>query len=391
MIQICQELVRKPSLSGQEYEVATVIKEIMLSKGYGHVVTDSCGNIIGVMDFGGCGKTLLLEAQIDHVGVGDPAEWQTYPYGAFINEGKLYGRGASDQKGAMAAMLCAAADLKRDGHKGLKGRLLVVGTVQQEKFEGFASRYVVDHYHPDLVLIGEASGLSIVRGQRGRAEILVETRGRMAHSANPDFGINAVNQMVKFLALLREKFTPSSHPYLGEGIIVLTGLYSHPPSNTGVLPDKCLATFDRRLLPGETPRSVLGQLRKIARTLSGKDPNFKAKISLSCSEDRCYTGKIMKMEHFVPAWSLPEDHPFIQTALDGLSSMGLDPMVASKAGFGTNGCYYAGVAEIPTLAFGPSREELVHIKDEYIEIEQLISGYLGYYGIARQVLEQQEV
>jgi len=371
-----------------ESEVAEIIKEIMLSNGYDHAEIDSCGNVIGVLDFGATGRTLLFEAQIDHVDVGDPAEWDHYPYGAFIKDGRLYGRGTSDQKGAMAAMIAAGTDLKSAMGRRLKGRLVVAGTVQQEKFEGFASRYVVDRYRPDHVVIGEASDLCIVRGQRGRAEILVETRGKMAHSANPDFGINAVNQMVKFLSLLRDRFTPSSHAYLGEGIIVLTGLYSYPESNAGVLPGKCLATFDRRLLPDEDEETVLEQLSSIAGTLSASDPQFRARIYLSCSEDRCYTGKIMKMEHFVPAWSLPEDHPFIKTAMKGLSSAGLSPVVASKAGFGTNGCYYAGVAGIPTIAFGPSREELVHIKDEYIEIEQLLKGYLGYYGIACEVLRR---
>jgi acetylornithine deacetylase/succinyl-diaminopimelate desuccinylase-like protein len=181
LVRICQELIRRPSPSGKEREVATFIADTMRSIGYDEVSIDLYGNVIGRQFFATPGKRLLLESQMDHIDPGTLTDWSYYPYGAFIKDGCIYGRGASDQKGCLAAMILAGAELKNNFYNKLKGELVVAGTVFQERFEGVASRTVASAFPPDFVVLGEATELKIKRGQRGRAEIVIETQGRMTH------------------------------------------------------------------------------------------------------------------------------------------------------------------------------------------------------------------
>lgn len=389
LVGLCRDLVRCPSVSGDEGRIASLVKDVMLSLGYDSVEVDYYGNVIGRITFSSDPGTLLMEAQMDQVEVQDPSEWSCYPFGAFVESGRIYGRGASDQKGSLSAMILAGAALKErwaDGRLG--GQLIVAATVQQERFEGVSSRLIAQRYHPDRVVIGEASGLRIERGQRGRAEVIVETLGRMAHSANPRYGVNAALHMVSVLSAIGDRFLPKSHSFLGEGILELTNLVSFPERNTGAVPSRCRAVFDRRLLLEETREGVLEQISRIVEEVSQKIPDLDARVCLSAFEDTCYTGVPVRGEHFAPAWLLEEDHPFVQAALKGLESVSLAPELSTKAGFGTNGSYYGAVAGIPTIGFGPSVESLAHVVDEYIEIDQLVSGFRGYCGIAAETLRR---
>jgi putative selenium metabolism hydrolase len=382
----CQDLLRSPSLSGVERQVGLRVAEAMRSHGYDEVTVDAYGNVIGRVHFSKPGPVLLFEAQMDHVETGDFTRWTQYPYGAFIKGTRLYGRGASDQKGCLAAMVLAGAFLKEDLAGRLSGSLMVAGTVFQEKFEGVSSRVVAMKCSPDLVVTGEASNLELVRGQRGRAELLLETTGKMAHSSHPEFGINAADAMVRLLAAIGREFRPSSDRFLGEGILVLVHLSTTPEHGVGAIPERCRAVFDRRLLAGETKEGVLSQLDQILTREAGGDPALQWKLSVASSEDRCYTGVPIRGEHFAPAWVLEEDHPFLESARAGLEGMGLEPRVSWGPGFGTNGSFYGGRMRLPTVAFGPSSAGLAHVVDEYIELDQLFGACRGYYGIAASTL-----
>lgn len=387
LIALCQELVRRPSVSGRETDVARCVAEYMRSLGYDGVSIDSCGNVVGRICFSAPGGRLLMEAQMDHVETGDPASWSRYPYGAFIDGSRIYGRGAADQKGSLSAMILAGALLKEDLGTTLSGELFVAATVHQERFEGFSSRVVGEAVRPDRVILGEATDLQIARGQRGRAEIVVETHGAMAHSAHPEYGVNAANKMIKLVATLKECFRPPTDPFLGKGILVLTGICSSPLPGAGAIPDRCTATFDRRLLLGETQDAVTGQIRETVNRLAACDPSLKASIYISRGEERCYTGALLAGEHFAPAWVLSPEDEFLLRARSGLQRVGLPVRVCVRPGFGTNGCHYAGALGLPAILFGPSRQDRVHGVDEFIEIDELISACRGYYGIAASALD----
>ncbi len=289
-------------------------------------------------------------------------------------------------KGAVAAMMAAAAFFTEDTQRDFAGDIYVSGVVHEECFEGIAARTITERIHPDCVVIGESSELNLNRGQRGRAEIVVETFGKPAHSANPRAGINAVYKMA---ALIREiaKLAAPMHPILGEGILELTDIKSSPYPGASVVPDYCRATYDRRLLVGETRESVLQPLLSLIDELKARDPQFDATVHFAAGIEHCYTGAEIRGERFFPGWVFDQEVDFVQTALAGLRSVGLQPEITQYS-FCTNGSHYAGEAGIPTVGFGPSRENLAHTIDEYIEVDQLLQAAEGYYGIQRAVFQR---
>ncbi len=384
VITLCQKLLRKQSYSGKESGVADLLKQHFAAAGFDDCNVDRYGNVIGVIKGIRPGRSILLDGHIDTVPVPDPKAWQHDPFGGELVDGCIYGRGASDMKGAMAAMACAAGFFGEDTGRDFAGTVYVAGVVHEECFEGVAAREISERYKPDFVIIGEASELNLKIGQRGRAEIVVETFGRPAHSANPHKGINAVYHMARLIERLRALPT-SSHPVLGPGILELTDIKSTPYPGASVVPSYCRATYDRRLLVGEIPDEVLAPLRDVIESLTKEVPEFKASASYSAGSERCYTGEMISEQRFFPGWLFAEDAPFVQQALAGLQTVGLQPEITHYS-FCTNGSHYAGEAGIATLGFGPSPENLAHTIDEHIAVEQLLGAARGYYGIMRALL-----
>lgn len=385
VISLCQELIKKPSTSGQEGEVVKTLKDAFTELGFDNVHIDPYGNVIGHIKGNRPGKAILLDGHIDTVPVPDFSKWQHDPFGGEIDKGRIYGRGASDMKGAVAAMVCAAAFFGEDMNKDFAGDIYVAGVVHEEIFEGIAARKISEQFKPDYVVIGEASELNLKRGQRGRGEIVVETLGVPAHSANPQKGVNAVYKMAKLIDRIRKINTPK-HEVLGEGILELTDIKSSPYPGASVVPDYCRATYDRRLLVGETKESVLAPILEIIAEIEAEDAEFKAKASYAYGKETCFTGEIIEGERFFPGWLYDENDDFVQKAFQGLKGAGLDPVITEYS-FCTNGSHYAGEMGIKTIGFGPSKENLAHTIDEYIETEQLLKATQGYFAIIKALLE----
>ena len=385
LIRYCRELIQCQSYSGEEEKVASCLTAACKELGFDEIVVDEYGNIIGRIKGNKPGKTILFDGHIDTVPVPDATKWKQEPFAATVADEKIYGRGASDMKGALAAMLCAAAYFAQDTARNFAGEICVAGVVHEECFEGVAARSVSAKVKPDYVVIGEASELNLKRGQRGRAEIVVETYGKPAHSANPEKGVNAVYKMARLIEHIRQ-LKPPSQPVLGEGILELTDIKSSPYPGASVVPELCRATYDRRLLVGETKESVLKPIREAIDELAKADPAYKARVYYATGTEQCYTGSSITGERFFPGWLYDEEDEFVQAALSGLRKAGLNPQVAHYS-FCTNGSHYAGEAGIKTIGFGPSKENIAHTIDEYIELDQLCKASEGYYAIIGAVLK----
>lgn len=381
LIALCRELIRRPSVSGEEQAAAEYLRSTMLSLGYHGAETDRYGSVLGCIRGSRPGPAILLDGHIDTVPVGDPALWTHDPFAGEIQGDRLYGRGTSDMKGSVAAMVLAAARFAKDTGGDFQGTIWVSCSVQEERFEGVACREIARLAQPDYVIVGEATGTALNIGQRGRAEVVVETRGVSCHSANPEKGVNAVYHMAELIGALR-RLPPPEHPLLGKGILELTDIISEPYPGASVVPALCRATFDRRLLPGETPESILSPIQEAAADLKTRLPQLDVRAYLSQGSSTCWTGEVMEAERFFPAWVLPEDHPLVQGALRGLQEAGLDAPLSHYA-FCTNASSFCGELGIPTVGFGPSRENLAHTADEYIEISQLERACRGFQGILR--------
>ena len=154
LIAFTQDIVRLPSLSGEEGRVAARVQAEMTALGFDRVWQDANGSVVGLIEGARPGKTVLLDAHTDTVGISPGAPWVHDPFAAAIDDGAIVGRGAADMKGALAAMVYAAAALDR---RTLAGRVVVSASTMEEVLEGVTLRTVMDETHPDFVIIGEAT------------------------------------------------------------------------------------------------------------------------------------------------------------------------------------------------------------------------------------------
>ncbi len=385
VIGLCQKLIRARSYSGEEDNAANELKTKFKDFGFDDVVVDGYGNVIGHIKGNRPGKKILFDGHIDTVPVTNPDEWDYPPFEAEIHDGKIYGRGTSDMKGAVAAMVCAAANFAEDCNRDFAGDIYVAGVVHEECFEGVAARAISERVKPDYVVIGEASQLNIKIGQRGRGEIVVETFGKPCHSANPEKGINAVYKMAQVIEAIRT-LKPTHHDVLGDGILELTDIKSAPYPGASVVPEYCKATYDRRLLVGETKESVLEPITELLENMMKNDPQLKVKASYSVGKEMCYTGNEIEGERFFPGWLYGENEEFVQDVYKEMKAIGFNPSI-TQYNFCTNGSHYAGEANIKTIGIGPSKENLAHTINEHIEIEQLTSVTQCYYGVIKALLK----
>lgn len=376
LTQFTRSLVQTRSLTGEEGAVVQLILSEMRALGYDRAWVDENGSAIGLVEGAQPGPTLLLDAHCDTVGIAPGSTWTREPFGGEIDGGYLYGRGSADMKGALAAMVNAAAAVDRSR---LAGRVAVSATVMEEVMEGGSLKAVMDALQPGYVIIGESTQLNLNRGGRGRAEIHLETIGRPAHSSSPHLGVNAVHGMLPIIQGV-EALPLGQDPLMGPALLALTDIISDPYPAYSVTPSRCRVTYDRRLLPGETPDGVLAAIRGLR---PGNAVEFRA--VLAEGEHTTYTGTVLRGPKFFPAWVFAEEHPFVQAALAGLRSAGLDPRLGAYR-FCTNAAYSAGLAGVPTVGFGPAAEGDAHVVDERLELASLHKAAEGYKGIIQTTL-----
>jgi acetylornithine deacetylase/succinyl-diaminopimelate desuccinylase-like protein len=237
----------------------------------------------------------------------------------------------------------------------------------------------MDATRPDFVVIGEPSDLKLVHGGRGRAEIVLETIGRPAHSSSPHRGRSAVLDMLQVITAMERTPMPTDS-VLGPAVQALTDIISDPYPGVSTVPSRCLATYDRRLLVGETAAEILGRIRSDP-SLAGID----LRATIGVGKYTTYTGAVLSEEKFLPAWLAEPDDPFVRAALRGLRSAGLDPELDVYR-FCTNAAYSVGTAHVPTIGFGPGDEGQAHSVDEHMAVQDLLAARDGYRGIVATVL-----
>ncbi len=377
LISFLQDLIRQPSLSGEEARVAQRVEAEFRALGFDEVITDENGSVVGIIAGATPGPTLLLDAHIDTVGIAGGVAWTHDPFAATLVNETIIGRGAADMKGALAAMMHAVANVDRTT---LRGRVAVSATTLEEVFEGVTLGAVMRALAPDFVIVGEATGLNINRGGRGRAELHLTTTGRPAHSSTPELGRNAVKDMVRVIDAIDALPLPID-PLMGPAILALTDIISDPYPGYSVIPAACQTTYDRRLLPGERAEDVTREIQEL--------PGLEAvqlDVTIAQGEHVAYTGKTIRHAKFYPAWVLAEDDPLVIRARQGLHEIGQTPAIGAYR-FCTNATHSAGHAKVPTIGYGPANEGDAHVVDEQLRLADLFAATAGYQAIIDAVME----
>jgi putative selenium metabolism hydrolase len=379
LLEFVQRLIQEPSVLGNEGTVAKSVSDQMHQLSFDSVRTDEVGNVVGVVEGANSGPTLLIDAHMDTVGIYPKEAWNRNPFGGEIEGGKIFGRGSSDMKGALAAMVFGVAGLDRSS---LAGRVVVSASVGEESTEGSALRVVMEQVKPDFVVIGESTELRIARAGRGRAEFEIEVTGKSCHASKPHLGSNAVIGMMGVISQFEDLLLPQ-HTFVGEGVMCLTGISSKPFPPQSMVPATCEAVYERRLVPGESLRDVVDELKE--GCVRAGVPT--TRVDLAIARYRTYTGALMETPKWYPAWEITEGHNLVQLALSGLRATGIGTGLTSYQ-FCTNAAYSSGEAKVPTIGFGPSNEEVAHTVDEFVEVEQIVEAAVGYRAICESLLQK---
>jgi len=381
LVAFLQDLIRTPSPSTKEKALAGRLAEEMQRVGFPRVRRDRIGNVIGCLGTS-TGPRLLYNGHIDTVSVSDPASWARDPYGAQIEDGVLYGLGACDMKGSLAAMVYGAKALIDAGIQ-LAGELYVVGVVQEEPCEGLAMQVLVEEegIRPDFVVLGEPTNLQISRGQRGRVEMKVAVRGRSCHASTPNQGRNAIYDAARLIfgvELLAPQLADDA--FLGQGSIAVTQIESSAASRNAI-PDACTFYIDRRLTLGETEAKALAEIQGIIAR-EGVD----AKVNVTEYRTISYTGYECRAKEFYPPWALDQDHSLVQATTRAIrETLGYRPRIGQWA-FSTDGVYTMGRANIPTVGFGPGDERFAHTVDDQIRLADVEAAARVYARLAVEIL-----
>jgi putative selenium metabolism hydrolase len=366
MVRFLRDLVAIPAESSQEGPVIQRIREEMLKVGFDEIRIDPMGNILGRIGSGS--KVIMMDAHTDTVGVGDPKEWAWDPYKGKVEDGYIYGRGSSDQRGGMASMVYAAKIIKDLDLSG-DYTLWIVGSVLEEDCDGLSWIYILkeDGIRPDCVVLTEPTNCRVYRGHRGRMEIEVHMRGRSCHASAPERGDNPVYKMASLIAEVEKLNTRlKNDPFLGKGTIAITEIRSLTPSLCAV-PGSCSIHLDRRLTAGETLESAVAEVKALPSAAG-------AEVEVLEYTRPSYTGLVYPMQKYYPTWVLEENHPLVQAAVSAYTTLHGEPPIVNKWVFSTNGVGSMGTMGVPTIGFGPGEEDVAHSVIERIPIEHLVQA-----------------
>jgi simple sugar transport system ATP-binding protein len=371
------DLVRIPSESGQEGPVAGRIKQEMLRLGYDEVCNDRLGNMIGRIGSGH--PAMLWDAHMDIVPAGDPADWGFDPFEGKIENGALYGRGACDDKGPLAAMVIAGAQAKQYLQPG-RGSLYVVGAVGEEIGEGMAiSEFIKGSgVEFDYAVICEASALSLCRGHKGRCQLEIGIPGRGGHASAPELADNPLYKAARIvleIQQLNERLP--IHEVLGRGTIAATQLTTKSNSINSIA-EGCKIFVDRRLTMGETAEVVIRQLEEICRP-------YQATVELMSIKEQTYTGAIQSGEEFFAPWFMDEQEDLVQAGARALKAATGGALIRTWQ-FSTDGAQTRGAFGISTIGIGPGDERYPHSVHDQINLQEYLKAIEVYALLAHEVL-----
>jgi putative selenium metabolism hydrolase len=372
MVRFLRDMVAIPSESAEEGPVIDRIKKEMEKVGaFDRIWTDGLGNLLGQVGKPGRGKKLIaIDAHVDTVGVGERSEWKHDPYKGKVADGKVWGRGAGDQEGAIPAMIYAAKILRDLNVDLSEFSLLLTFTVMEEDCDGLCWQYIVNEgkIRPDVVVVTDSTDCKILRGQRGRMEIGVTCLGRSCHGSMPEKGDNAVYKIarvVREIESLNNRL--AGDDFLGKGTITVSYIDCKTPSLCAV-PGQAYIHLDRLLTVGDTKKSAVAEVKDAVRR-AGVD----AKVEVLRYSRPSYTGLVYETEKYFPMWCEPEDSLPVKAAVQAHHDVLGKPPTVHRWTFSTNAVSIAGMFGIPCVGFGPAPENVAHTVNDSVPIEHLVN------------------
>lgn len=366
------KLVKTKSYSSREEDVCRLIVDLCKEAGFDEVKVDRLGSVVGRVGYGP--KTIAFDAHIDTVEVGNIKNWDFDPFSGEIRDGKVFGRGTSDQKGGAASMITAGRILKELNYGG-DYSVFFTFTVMEEDCDGMCWKYLIEeeNFRPDLVVSTEPTSCRLYRGHRGRMEIRIILKGISCHGSAPERGVSAAYKAAR-AALAIEKLNadlqPDAERFLGKGTITVSQMDVKGPSQCAVA-DYAMIYCDRRLTWGEDADLAISQVKKYVAEATG-DREEDIIVEMPNYEKIGWTNQPYSQELYFPTWKIDATHPLVQAGVSSYRALyGSEPVV-DKWTFSTNCVATTGRHKIPAIGFGPGDEAQAHAPNEMTRVEDLV-------------------
>jgi acetylornithine deacetylase/succinyl-diaminopimelate desuccinylase family protein len=371
---LASELVKIPSPNppGEESEVASLIQRHLTQSQVETTLEEVCHgrpNIYGILRGTEEKPVLMFNGHMDVVPAG--AGWTVEPFGGKIENGRLFGRGAADTKGGLAAMMKAMRSIVLTKAE-LRGTLIFAAVVDEEQAESGTRKMLESGVRSDFAVVAEPTGLRVASSSKGDVYYEITTSGRSAHSATPELGVNAISGMahvIKGIDKLAEDLRAKKHELLGNptySVGIIEG-----GTATNVVPSYCKVTVDRRTLPGESAKDGEKELVSLINGLRQNDPTLQASVRTLMEAS--------PME-------VPSNHPFVLAAREAVRHV----LGSERGRVGLSGATDAqllyNVANIPSVILGPGEFSQAHQADESVLLSEVVEAAKIYMRLALSVL-----
>jgi succinyl-diaminopimelate desuccinylase len=405
LVDLARALVRinsvwDPESGTSEKEVAEFVAKWARDEGFQVTVEEvlpARPNVIITWEGVDPSRTLMFEAHTDVVTPGDPSLWRYDPFGGDVVDGKLFGRGANDTKGNLAAMLIAMASIKRSGVK-VQGRI-IAGVLCDEEGMMAGVQDFIRRGHADGVtaaIICEPQDGMICHVQKGAIRARFIAKGRMSHGAMPLSGLNPMPLLGKVIGGLSQMELKAiekvgKDPLLGWPSFTPTVFRapSRGPAQLNVIPATAELLVDIRTVPAQSHEEIVRELRELAsRCLRETEEEYRSLDTLLGIERERALELRLEILTDRPCTHTPLDHPLVR-ALDWAtkSVTGRDPVHGGVPG-ATDGTYLWALKGIPIVTTGAGKREVPHQVDEWVDLGQLLDtakiyalGALAYFSI----------
>ena len=324
-------------------------------------------NVVATLPVPGAKKSVLLEAHMDTM----PLEPMPDALTPRVVNGRVYGRGACDTKGSLAAMMYAMK-LMYDHRDTLQCEPSFMGSVDEEHKSRGIHAFVADMpVRYDGAVVGEPTNLHPAIIHKGLLRWRMKALGKAAHTSRPQEGNNAIYQMVELIAQLRAqidtKLPAKAHPMAGPPFMTVGTIQGGIVVN--MVPAECTIEIDRRMVPGEEPRDVLAEIDALVAQLNGANADL----------------HLVREEPFLidPALDTPADSGIAQAVLRACRTV-IGPRELCAVPYGSDASKLQAVAGVPTVVLGPGSINQAHSADEWVEIRELVDGAELYAEICRE-------
>ena len=305
-------------------------------------------SVIARVKGGGTGRSLVLNAHMDTVGVAGMPD----PFRARVQNGRMYGRGSYDMKGSLAACMLALADVRSSGLKGD----VILAAVADEEHASIGVQSVLKRIKADAAIVTEPTALEMCIAHKGFSWHEITTTGRAAHGSRPDLGVDAIAHMGRVLnrleGLQEELSRRALHPLLGHGSVHASLISGGQELSS--YPESCTVEVERRTLPHETTEAVEAEFDAILSDLTSNDPQFQARQRTTLVR---------------PPFSVSENAVIVEALRDQATSvLGRAPRMIGVP-FWMDAAFFAG-AGIPTVNIGPDGAG-AHSIEEWVDLDSV--------------------